>query len=102
MIDRRTVAHVARLARLELDPGDLDALRRELARILGHMEQLGRVDTDDVEPTFHPFEGVPNVTRPDSVRPCLDREDVLAMAPDAEGPLFRVPGMMSARDGDDR
>ena len=45
-------------------------------------------------PTAHPF-GLVNVLRADEVRPCLPRDDVLAMAPDAEDGRFAVPRIIS-------
>ena len=43
--------------------------------------------------TAHPF-GLINVVRDDVTRPCLDRDVVLAMAPDAEDGQFAVPRIM--------
>ncbi|HET6228778.1 MAG TPA: aspartyl/glutamyl-tRNA amidotransferase subunit C [Longimicrobiaceae bacterium] len=44
------VAHVARLARLRLDPGEVDRLCADLGTILGHANELARVDVSDLEP----------------------------------------------------
>jgi aspartyl-tRNA(Asn)/glutamyl-tRNA(Gln) amidotransferase subunit C len=51
---------------------------------------VSEVAAEDVPPTSHP---VPrsNVFRPDEPRPCLDHEEALANAPEAEGGRFRVP-----------
>jgi aspartyl-tRNA(Asn)/glutamyl-tRNA(Gln) amidotransferase subunit C len=43
--------------------------------------------------TAHPF-GLVNVVREDELRPSLAREEVLAMAPDAEDGRFAVPRIM--------
>ena len=50
-------------------------------------------DTRDVPPTAHPLP-IENVLRPDDVRPGLDRDEVLAMAPDVEDGRFRVPRIL--------
>ena len=64
MIDREQVLHVARLARLRLDDDEVERMSRELSSILGHIEKIGELDLDDVEPTSHVIQ-LENVLRPD-------------------------------------
>jgi aspartyl-tRNA(Asn)/glutamyl-tRNA(Gln) amidotransferase subunit C len=92
-ISRDEVAHLARLARLALADEELDKLAGQLDVILGAVAQIGEVAAADVPPTSHavPLE---NVTRPDVVTPCLDRDAVLAGAPAAEDGRFRVPQIL--------
>jgi aspartyl-tRNA(Asn)/glutamyl-tRNA(Gln) amidotransferase subunit C len=94
-LTRADVEHVARLARLALDESEVEQLTRELDGILEHARQVAALDTSDVPPTAHPLPLV-NVLRPDVVRPSLDRDEVLAMAPDAEDGRFRVPRILDA------
>ena len=88
------VRHVARLARLALSDGEIDALTPELSSILGYAEQVGAVAAEDVVPTTHPFP-LENVTRADDARPSLPREDVLAGAPQVEDDRFAVPRIVA-------
>lgn len=92
-ISRDDVAHVARLARLELADDELDRFTGQLADILAHAADVERLDVGDVEPTHHPFPLV-NVTRADEPTPCLERDEVLAQAPAAEDGQFRVPPVL--------
>ena len=93
-ITRDEVAHLARLSRLALDDAELDGLAAELEVILGAVAQISQVtDAADVLPTTHAVP-VENVTRPDVVRPSLDRDEVLAGAPAAEDGRFRVPRIL--------
>ena len=92
-ISRDDVAHVARLARLELTDDELDTYTTQLAAILAHAADVEALDVADVPPTSHPYE-LRNVLRADDVRPSLDRDEVLAMAPDAESGRFRVPTIL--------
>ncbi len=89
-ITREQVEHVARLARLELTADERARMTAQLDAILGYMDALNALDTSDVEPTTTVIP-MASVMRDDAVRPSLDREDVLANAPDREGPFFRVP-----------
>jgi aspartyl-tRNA(Asn)/glutamyl-tRNA(Gln) amidotransferase subunit C len=90
MIDREQVLHVARLARLKLDDGEVERMSGELSGILEHVERISSLDLDGVEPTSHVIE-LQNVLRPDEPRPSWPRDDVLERAPDPAAGSFRVP-----------
>jgi aspartyl-tRNA(Asn)/glutamyl-tRNA(Gln) amidotransferase subunit C len=92
-ISREEVAHLARLARLAVTEDELDVFAGQLDVILSSVARVGEVAADDIPPTSH---AVPltNVLRPDELRPCLDRDTVLAAAPAAEDGRFRVPRIL--------
>lgn len=90
MIDHDQVLHVARLARLELSPDELERMAGELSGILDHVDKIGELDLDGVEPTSHVV-ALENVLRPDEPRPSLSRERALEGAPDTADGAFRVP-----------
>jgi aspartyl-tRNA(Asn)/glutamyl-tRNA(Gln) amidotransferase subunit C len=90
VIDREQVLHVARLSRLELSEGEVEAMSRELSGILDHVEVIGELDLEGVEPTSHVVE-LENALRPDEPRPSWPRERVLEQAPDASEGAFRAP-----------
>ena len=92
-ITRADVEHVAQLARLALTDEEITSLTGELAAILDYAAEVSALDTEGVEPTAHPLPLV-NVLRPDEVRPCLDRDEVLAAAPAVEDGRFRVPRIL--------
>jgi aspartyl-tRNA(Asn)/glutamyl-tRNA(Gln) amidotransferase subunit C len=92
-ISNADVEHVANLARLALTGDEVERFTEQLAVILEHAEDVAALDLEGVEPTAHPLPLV-NVLRPDDVRPCLDREEVLAQAPEAEDGRFRVPRIL--------
>jgi aspartyl-tRNA(Asn)/glutamyl-tRNA(Gln) amidotransferase subunit C len=89
-LTRGEVAKVARLARLRLNEEELDRFTGQLAKVLQHAEDLNQLSLDGVAPTAHPF-GLSNVVRSDEIEPCLARDEVLGMAPDAEDGRFAVP-----------
>jgi aspartyl-tRNA(Asn)/glutamyl-tRNA(Gln) amidotransferase subunit C len=92
-VSRADVEHVATLSRLALTDDEIEQLIGELGAILDYAAAVSALDTADVPPTAHPLPLV-NVFRPDDPRPCLDREEVLAQAPAAEGGQFRVPRIL--------
>jgi aspartyl-tRNA(Asn)/glutamyl-tRNA(Gln) amidotransferase subunit C len=92
-ITRDDVAHVARLARLQLTDDELDLFTGQLANVLDHARDVEALDVADVPPTAHPYP-LSNVLRPDEERPCLDQDAALAAAPAAEAGRFRVPPVL--------
>lgn len=90
MIEREQVLHVARLARLRLSDDEVERMAGELSGILDHVDRIGELDLDDVEPTSHVI-ALENVLRPDEPRSSWPREEVLAQAPDPAEGAFRVP-----------
>jgi aspartyl-tRNA(Asn)/glutamyl-tRNA(Gln) amidotransferase subunit C len=92
-ITRDDVAHVARLARLQLTDDELDTFTDQLAKVLDHARDVEALDVGDVPPTSHSYP-LENVLRADEPRPCLDREVVLAEAPLVEDGRFRVPPVL--------
>jgi aspartyl-tRNA(Asn)/glutamyl-tRNA(Gln) amidotransferase subunit C len=90
VIDRKQVLHVARLARLRLTDDEVEKMSSELSGILDHIEKIGELDLEDVEPTSHVIV-LENVLREDVPRPSWPRERMLAEAPDAAQGGFRVP-----------
>ncbi len=87
------VAHVARLARLELTPEEIERFALQLSAVLDHVAQLQALDTTGVPEMAHSMD-LSNVVRPDVVRPGVDREEVLEMAPAREGDRFLVPRIL--------
>ncbi len=87
------VAHVARLARLSLEPEELERFTGQLAAVLAHAADVEALDTTGVPPTAHPLP-LANVLRDDSVIPCLPRDVVLSQAPAVENGQFRVPRIL--------
>lgn len=89
------IAHVARLARLALSEADMDEYREQLEVILDHASRVQALDVGHLEPTSHPL-GLTNSFREDVVRPSLDRDEVLAQAPDHREGSFVVPPAMES------
>jgi aspartyl-tRNA(Asn)/glutamyl-tRNA(Gln) amidotransferase subunit C len=88
------IAHVARLARLDLAESELATLRSQLSAILDHAAKVQSLDTEGVEPSNHPL-GFVNAFRSDVVTSSLDRDEVLKMAPSSRDGYFVTPPAMS-------
>jgi aspartyl-tRNA(Asn)/glutamyl-tRNA(Gln) amidotransferase subunit C len=92
-ITREEVAHLARLARLQLSEGELTHLAGQLDVILAAVARVSEVAADDIPPTSHALP-LSNVVRPDEVRPSLEPGAALAAAPAAAGGRFQVPRIL--------
>jgi aspartyl-tRNA(Asn)/glutamyl-tRNA(Gln) amidotransferase subunit C len=75
---------------LRLTGEEVERMSAELSGILEHVEALGELDLDGVEPTTHVV-ALENVLRPNIPAPSLDRETALTGAPDSASGSFRVP-----------
>jgi len=93
-ITRKEVEHVARLARLALTEEEKERYTAQLGQILTYVEKLSALKTDHVTPTTHVLP-LSNVWREDKVEPSTAQtlgspDEILANAPEREGPLFKV------------
>lgn len=94
-LDQETVERVAHLARLDLSQAEKEKFTEQLSHILDHAEKLNELDTEDVEPMAH-VQPVNNVFRSDQVEDSLEREEVLANAPEQEKGMFKVPQIVDS------
>lgn len=84
------IAHVARLARLDLTDEELETYKTQLGAILDHAAQVQSLEGEPQQDSAHPL-GFVNAYREDETAPSLDREEVLAQAPASENGYFVVP-----------
>lgn len=94
MADKIDVRYVAKLARIALTDDEVARFGEQLGDLLAHVNALAELDTNAVAATAQVVESR-NVERADDVRPCLDREVVLAQAPQRQGAFFRVPRIIA-------
>jgi aspartyl-tRNA(Asn)/glutamyl-tRNA(Gln) amidotransferase subunit C len=89
-ISLKDVKHIATLARLNFEEAEAEKIKDDLNSILGYMDKLNELNTDNVEPTSHTLD-IYTVTRPDVAKPSLSNEEALENAPQAEDAHFKVP-----------
>ena len=90
MVDSEEVLKTAETARIELDDEEVEKFSREFDDILEMFEKLEKVDTEDVEPAFHPVEVEPD-TREDEKEDTLDHDKVFANTENEEDGYFKGP-----------
>jgi aspartyl-tRNA(Asn)/glutamyl-tRNA(Gln) amidotransferase subunit C len=92
-LTRQEVEKVSLLGRLLLQPDELDRMTSQLGQIVGYVEQLGELSTENVEPMAHAVK-MQNVFRADEVCPSLDRDAALANAPQHDAECYLVPAVL--------
>ena len=92
-INREAVAHLARLAHIEMTDDELDKMAGELDVIVDSIKSVSEVAGEDIPATSHPIP-LANVFREDVVGQTLTNEQALSGAPaNAEG-RFKVPAIL--------
>lgn len=92
-LTRKEVEEIALLARLHLEPDELEQMQEELGAILSHFRSIAIADTTDVPPMTHAVP-VDAPLRADIVAPSLPPAEALRAAPRREGDLFVVPAVI--------
>ena len=92
-ISRDDVAHLAKLARINMSDAELDHLAQEMDVILGAVARVQEVAAVDVPPTSQPIP-VNNVYRQDIVLPSLTPSEALSGAPAQAESRFKVPQIL--------
>lgn len=92
-ITSKDVQHLASLARLNVEEGDLSDWAKELASILDYVERMQKVDTADVEPFC--LSAQKDGWREDVDQDCEDvaRTFILQNFPKQLGGLLSAPGV---------
>ena len=93
-ITEATVDHIAHLARLEYNGESKIAIQQDLENIIGFMNKLSEVNTDDVEPLIFMSDEV-NVLRNDVAVVSISQKEALKNAPKHDSDYFRIPKVLS-------
>jgi aspartyl-tRNA(Asn)/glutamyl-tRNA(Gln) amidotransferase subunit C len=88
-LTRDDVKKVASLSKLRMDDAQMEKLAPEINKIVGFIEQLGEVDTDNVEPLSNVARKTLQL-RADVVNDGNCQDKVLANAPDSVEGYFAV------------
>jgi aspartyl-tRNA(Asn)/glutamyl-tRNA(Gln) amidotransferase subunit C len=84
------VAHVARLARLNLTAEEIELFQKQLERVLEYAEKLREPDTSRIDDTTD-GEAIFDILREDEPRDWFTAEKALSNAPRQANDLFIVP-----------
>ena len=89
-IDKDTVKHISKLARISLDEKKVDSLSKDLTSIMRFIENLNKLNTDKIEP----LTSIINASlkqRKDEVKDDKIRNQILKNSPEKNEEFFVVP-----------
>ena len=89
-ISKEDVKYVAALARMDVPEDKLEGFTKNLGDIVRYVEQLQKLDVENVKPTSHAVP-VGNVFRLDVVKPSLTHSQALSIAVEITDGCFKVP-----------
>ena len=89
-INKQTIEHLAKLARIELNPAEEERLLKDLANILGHFDELKSLDTSKVAPMAGGNQ-IKNAFREDEVRENTNRGAGADAFPEKKDGFLKVP-----------
>ena len=89
-IDKYTVKHISKLARISLDEKNADSLSKDLTSIMKFIESLNKINTDKTAP----LTSIINASlksRKDEVKDGKIRDQILKNSPEKNDEFFVVP-----------
>lgn len=101
MLTDKEVKHIATLARIKLSEQEEEHFKKDLSSILGYVETLNKVPTDNVEPLYQ-VTGITNATRSDEPRGSFVMNDelkrtLIEQAPSHENDYIKVKAVLKAK-----
>lgn len=89
-----SIDHLSKLALLDLTDEEKEKLTKQLGDILNYFKKLDDLDTDNVDPTTHPVEGLQNVFREDEPWESLSNEEALKNTKYKKDGYFKAPRIL--------
>ena len=89
-IDKYTVKHISKLARISLDEKKIDSLSKDLTSIMRFVEKLNKLNTDKTVPLTSIIEATLK-SRKDEVKDGKIRDQILKNSPEKNEEFFVVP-----------
>ena len=89
-IDKNTVKHISKLARISLDENKIESLSKDLTSIMKFIENLNKLNTDKTTP----LTSIINASlksRKDEVKDGKIRDQILKNSPEKNDEFFVVP-----------
>lgn len=96
-LTKESVKQIAKLCRISISDEEAEAIAKDMDKVLGYVEQLQELDTQNVKPCSHVISKMMNVMRADEPKEPMPREEFLANAPAHVGGMIRVPPIMKKK-----
>jgi aspartyl-tRNA(Asn)/glutamyl-tRNA(Gln) amidotransferase subunit C len=94
-INKHELEHLAKLARIELDPKEEEKLLKDLGNMLEHFKELQNLPTKDVTPMAGGTD-LKNIFREDTERENTNRGAGVEAFPEKEKGFLKIPPVFDA------
>jgi aspartyl-tRNA(Asn)/glutamyl-tRNA(Gln) amidotransferase subunit C len=91
-INKTALGHLAKLARIELDPKEEEKLLADLTEILDYFKELEALDTTNIRPMTGGTD-LKNIFREDTERESTDRGQGVESFPESKNGFLKVPSV---------
>jgi len=91
---KETIDYVSKLALLDLTEEEKEKFSTQLNDIIVYFKKLDDINTENIEPTTHPIEGLKNVFREDVPWKSLSTEEALQNAEHKKDGYFKAPRIL--------
>ena len=92
-ITNKLIQDIAALAKLEFDEQSAEQMKAALEKIIGFVDKLSEIGTEDIEPLIYLSEEV-NVLREDEIKAVVSQVEALKNAPEKDSDYFKVPTVL--------
>ena len=92
-IDKDTVKHISKLARIALDEKKINSLSKDLSSIMKFIEKLNELNTDKITPLTSMI-NTSLKSREDEVKDGKIRDQILKNSPEKNEEFFVVPKVL--------
>ena len=89
-VDRKTLEHVAEIARLKLTEEEIQKFLPQLQEAISNFSHLKEINTDNIKPSFQPVE-LRNSLHEDKEQKCLYQEEALSLTKHKKDGYFKGP-----------
>ena len=89
-IDKDTIKHISKLARISLDDKKIDSLSKDISSIMKFIEKLNKLNTDKINPLTSIINSSLK-SREDEIKDGKIRDQILKNSPEKNKEFFVVP-----------
>ena len=87
--------HLEKLCRIKVSQEEEKILFANMTKIIGYIDKLQEINTDNVEPLSHPIESMQAPLREDQPGFMIETKEFLKSSPDHLGSMIKVAHIMT-------
>ena len=89
-MDKKTINKIANLAKIEIEESKIDGIINNIEKILNLVDEMNKVNTDEVEPMSHPL-NLKQFMRDDKITEINNRDEYQNKNKNTQDGYYKVP-----------